>query len=91
MQAIKGMVQVGGSTYRIVRLSVSLYEVVRVLDDTCVNSFRCAPELAVEAATIDADLLREIARTAIRGAKTSWIGRLETSRSSDQLPSAPRT
>ena len=90
MQAIKGMVQVGGSTYRIVRLSASLYEVVRVLDDTCVGGFRCAPELAVEATTIDADLLREIARTAIRGAKTSWMGRLPSSHSSE-LPSAPRT
>jgi hypothetical protein len=90
MQVIKGMVQVGGTTFRIVRLSAAHYEVVRVLDDTCVGTFRCAPEFEVEPRTIEAAQLREIARTAIKGAKTSWVGRLPANWG-DQLPSAPRT
>jgi hypothetical protein len=90
MQAIKGMVQVGGATYRIVRVSPAHYEVVRVLDDTCVGSFRCAPQLEVEPRAFDAAQLREIARTAIKGAKTSWVGRLPAN-FGDQLPSSPRT
>ncbi len=76
MQAIKGMVQVGGNTYRIVRVSTANYEVVRVLDDARVGTFRCAPHVEVTAHSIGQDLLREIARTAIRGAKTSWVGRV---------------
>ena len=75
---IKGMVQVDGSTYRIVRVSQASYEVIRVLDDTCVGAFRSSPSIEVTPRLIDADLLREIARTAVKGAKTSWVGRLVT-------------
>ena len=76
VMTIKGMVQVGGSTYRIVRVSQASYEVIRVLDDTCVGAFRSAPSLVVTPLKIDGDLLREIARTAIKDAKTSWVGRI---------------
>lgn len=78
MQAVKGMVQVDGHTYRIIRVSQSQYEVVRVLDDTSVGTFRSAPQLEVLPRLIEDSLLREIARTAIKGAKTSWVGRLVT-------------
>jgi hypothetical protein len=75
MAAVKGMVQVYGSTYRIMRLSPATYEVVRVLDDTSVGSFRVNP-LTVTASGVDAAVLRQVARTAIQGAKTSWVGKL---------------
>jgi hypothetical protein len=76
MAAVKGMVQVHGSTYRIVRLSPSTYEVIRVLDDTSVGTFRCATPLEIMATAVEPALLRQIARTAIQGAKTSWVGKL---------------
>ncbi len=76
MSAVKGMVQVGGGTYRIVRLSSTNYEVIRVLDDRSVGTFRSSPTLEVSPREIDAALLREVARSAIKGAKTSWVGRL---------------
>jgi hypothetical protein len=77
MQAVKGMVLVNGATYRIVRLASAHYDIVRISDDTKVGAFKSAPRLEVTAASIDHGLVREIARTAIQGAKTSWVGRLE--------------
>lgn len=77
MQAVKGMVLVDGATYRIVRTSRAHYDVVRISDDTLVGSFQSAPKLEVDATKVEEKLLREIARTAIQGAKTSWVGRLE--------------
>ena len=77
MQAVKGMVLVDGATYRIVRTQRSHYEVVRISDDSIVGAFRSSPRLELTSTLIDPKLLREIARTAIQGAKTSWVGRLE--------------
>jgi len=77
MQTVKGMVLVDGVTYRIVRTSRSRYDVVRISDDTLVGTFMSAPRVEIIASTVDQGLLREVARTAIQGAKTSWVGRLE--------------
>jgi hypothetical protein len=79
MQAVKGMVLVDGATYRIVRTAHAHYDVVRISDDTTVGGFKSAPRLEVTAIKIDQKLLREIARTAIQGAKTSWVGRVALS------------
>lgn len=76
MQVVKGMVQVAGVTYRIVRVSRGLYDVVRILDDVRVGTFRNGPRVQVTALAIEDGLMREIARAAIQGAKTSWVGRL---------------
>ena len=76
MQAVKGMVQVAGTTYRIVRLGQGEYEVIRILDDARVGSFRSFPRVEVTSQGIELGMLREIARAAIQGAKTSWVGRL---------------
>jgi len=76
MQAVKGMVQVAGTTYRIVRLGQGQYDVVRILDDQRVGTFRSFPRVEVTNSTIEPALMREIARAAIQGAKTSWVGRL---------------
>jgi hypothetical protein len=70
------MVQVGGTTYRIVRVEHGHYNVVRILDDVCVGAFRCAPRVQITASSIDETVLRTIARAAIQWGKTSWVGRL---------------
>ena len=72
---VKGMVQVDGVTYRIVRVASSRYDVVRVLDDQKVGAFQSAPTFEVTAVGITEGALREIAKTAIQRAKTSWVGR----------------
>lgn len=72
---VKGMIQVAGTTYRIVRLKRYQYNVVRVLDDVIVGGFTSAPQIEVRPEAIDAALMLEIARVAIQGAKTSWVGR----------------
>lgn len=71
---VKGMVQVAGTTYRIVRLGRGHYNVVRVLDDAAVGEFTSTPRIDVRVARIEPVLLREIARVAVQGAKTSWVG-----------------
>jgi len=76
MQVVKGMVQVAGVTYRIVRLKRGQYEVIRILDDARVGTFTNGPHVETRAHNIDPALMREIARAAIQGAKTSWVGRL---------------
>jgi hypothetical protein len=76
MRVVKGMVQVAGTTYRVVRVAQASYEVVRILDDTRVGTFRSTPPVEIVAHGIEAGLMLEIARAAIQGAKTSWVGRL---------------
>ena len=74
---VKGMVQVDGVTYRIVRVASARYDVIRVLDDVRVGGFQSAPTFEVsEGSKIDPGSLRKIGRTAIQRAKTSWVGRL---------------
>jgi hypothetical protein len=73
---VKGMVQVEGTTYRIVRITRGHYNVVRVLDDIGVGTFSAGKTFQMTPVGIDPELLREIARVAIQGAKTTWVGRL---------------
>ncbi|HEX3775735.1 MAG TPA: hypothetical protein VHV51_14785 [Polyangiaceae bacterium] len=69
---VKGMVQLEGITYRIVRVNTGSYSVIRIRDDQEVGGFQTAPALNVRARSIDPVLLREIARVAIHTAKTSY-------------------
>ena len=71
---VKGMVQLSGVTYRIVRVASGSYSVVRISDDTEVGMFSLAPALGIDARLIEPDLLREVARLAIHTAKTSYVG-----------------
>ena len=71
---VKGMVQVSGVTYRIVRVATGSYSVVRISDDTEVGTFKLAPALGIEARLIDPAVMREVARLAIHSAKTSYVG-----------------
>ena len=73
---VKGMVQVEGTTYRIVRLKRAHYKVVRVLDDASVGWFSVGTTFEMAPEGIDGELMREIARVAIQGAKTTWVGRI---------------
>jgi len=73
---VKGMVQVAGTTFRIVRVQRGHYEVVRILDDARLGSFWCEPTLTVSESS-DRELLREVARSAIQGGKTTWVGRVD--------------
>ena len=73
---VKGMVQVAGTTFRIVRIERGHYEVVRILDEMRLGSFWCEPTFAVSD-SVDQELLREVARCAIKGGKTTWVGRLD--------------
>jgi len=70
------MVQVKGTTYRIVRLMPKSYQAVRILDDLLVGSFRCDLALEVTPVAVDSTEMRQIAQAAIRQAKTSWVGSL---------------
>lgn len=74
---VKGMVQVDGTTYRIVRLKRGHYKVVRVLDDVSVGMFSVGSTFEMTPEGIEGELMREIARVAIQGAKTTWVGRIE--------------
>ncbi len=73
---VKGMVQVLGSTYRVVRVEFGVYDVIRLLDDAVVGRFRTTPHTRTESTSIDGELMNEIVRAAIQGAKTSWVGRI---------------
>ena len=75
MHVIKGMVQVLGTTYRVVRLQVGRYEVVRIHDEAVVGAFACLKNLEIIAASIDAALMQKIACAAVKQGKTSWMGR----------------
>jgi hypothetical protein len=70
------MVQVEGTTYRIVRIKRGQYNVVRVLDDVGVGTFSAGKSFEMAPLGIDVELMREIARVAIQGAKTTWAGRI---------------
>lgn len=74
MQHVTGMVQVAGTTYRIVRMGRGVYEVIRILDDSSVGTFECGRPLAVSPRGIASAELRQIASTAVRCARTSWRG-----------------
>ncbi len=73
---VKGMVQVSGATYRVVRVGMGIYDVVRLLDDAAVGRFRTLPHAQVESTNLEPELMNQVVRAAIQGAKTSWVGRL---------------
>ena len=69
------MVQVHRVTYRIVRVRAGRYDVVRVLDDSCIGSFSMSAE---ERAVFEGDtptVIREVARAALQGGRMTWVPR----------------
>jgi hypothetical protein len=79
MQRIKGMVEVGGTTFRIERVEDSVYEVIRIRDDLNVGTFRTSPIVCVVRTHLEPALMQSIARAAIQGGKVSWSRRLPSS------------
>jgi hypothetical protein len=73
MQTVTGMVQYCGLTYRLVRLSPGVYEVVRIADDAKLGRFESGPPIRVIAHSGDGELLQQVARLAVRQARTSWM------------------
>ena len=67
------MLVVGGVTYRIERTQPHCYVAVRLLDDCLVGRFRTLPILRIEPIGIEASLLRDIVRAAMRAARTSAV------------------
>jgi hypothetical protein len=67
----KGMVQVSGATYRIVRVG-HVHEVFRLSDDGFVGSFAFSPALMLVQCHIGTDLMRAVARQALRSSRLDW-------------------
>ncbi len=67
------MVQVRGVTYRVERLEPHYYAVVRLLDDAPLGTFWTLPGLRLSPQECDVDLFAEIARSALRFARTSGV------------------
>ena len=69
----RGMIQVGGVTYRVERTQPHCYAVVRLLDDADMGTFRTLPGVRVHPANCELNLFRDIVRTAMRSARTSAV------------------
>ena len=74
MHVIRGMVEVLGTTYRIIELHKASYEIVRIHDDVRMGGFSCAGALTTTPLGVDAALMKKIASAAVRQGKTSWLG-----------------
>ncbi|HET7543122.1 MAG TPA: hypothetical protein VFK05_24785 [Polyangiaceae bacterium] len=72
---VKGMVQVHSVTYRIVRVRTGQYDVVRLLDDVCVGSFSLGTRREAIIEGDAPDVIREVARAALQGGRTTWTPR----------------
>ncbi|SRR5258706_10275494 len=72
MADVKGMVQVAGATYRIVKVSKGTYDVIRILDEVSVGSFETVPKVKVQPTHVTEKVLLEITMTALKQAKISW-------------------
>jgi hypothetical protein len=67
----KGMVRFAGNTYRIIKRD-TVHEIVRVLDDVAVGSFRREPELELVECRIERDVALAIARLALHTGRLSY-------------------
>ena len=74
-----GMVQVLGTTYRLQQASSGCYEVVRISDDEVAGSFSCGQTVKLVPRAVDLALMGQLARAAVRGGKTRWMGRVKPS------------
>jgi hypothetical protein len=67
------MVQLSGKTYRIMKVGARSYEVIRILDDVRIGRFEVTPRLEVQPEGVTRELLWQIALTALKEAKLSWM------------------
>ena len=75
-RSFKPIVRMGGVSYRVTRLAFGRYEVVRILDDRQMGTFRSFPEFEVTSSVTHPTFVRQIARAALRGKRASWTERL---------------
>ena len=75
---VKGMVQVHSVTYRIVRVRAGQYDVVRLLDDARVGGFTLGMRREVIVEGDAPEVIREVARAALQGGRTTWAPRRMT-------------
>ena len=74
MPDVKGMVQVDGATYRLVKVAKGKYDVIRILDEERIGTFETFPRVKTHPVSVPEKLLMEIAITALKQAKISWQG-----------------
>jgi len=72
---VKGMVQVHSVTYRIVRVRSGHYDVVRLLDDVRIGSFTIGARRETLIEGESPEVIREVARAALQGGRTTWAPR----------------
>jgi hypothetical protein len=70
---IKGMVSVGGVTYRIVRVDRGRYAVYSLVDDSKLGTFRAVSPITAESDATDPELLERVGRMAIQSGRTSAV------------------
>jgi hypothetical protein len=73
------MVQFGGNTYRIIKRD-AVHEIVRVLDDCSVGSFRREPSFELLECRIDRDVVLAIARLALHTGRLSYQPKRDSGR-----------
>jgi hypothetical protein len=71
--ASRGMIQVGGVTYRVERVEPHHYVVYRLLDDAELGTFQTLPALRLHPVNCEIDLFRDVVRAAMRSARTSAV------------------
>ena len=81
---VKGMVQVNSVTYRIAREGAGQYKIIRLLDDMFVGQFSLGSRTGSLCDGAVPELIRDIARAALQGGRTSWLP--STRVSSGSLP-----
>jgi hypothetical protein len=70
---IKGMVTVGGVTYRIERVGRGRYAAYCLLDDKKLGTFRALSPITAESDATDPELLERVGRLAIQSGRTSSV------------------
>jgi hypothetical protein len=70
---IKGMVTVGGVTYRIERVDRGRYAAFSLVDDTKLGTFRAFSPITAESDATDPALLERVGRMAIQSGRTSSV------------------
>lgn len=69
-----GMIQLFGTTYRILQVRRRCYQVVRLHDEAVAGSFSCGRTLQVAALAVDSALMMQLAGAAVYFGRTSWMG-----------------
>jgi hypothetical protein len=73
MKIIKGMVQVLGTTYRVVQIEASSYQVIRIRDEVLAGTFSCTRKRSIVAHSVEAGLMKRIAAAAVQQGRTTWM------------------